>query len=66
MAHDKLTCEICGNKQFSNGLDAAIDAGWIPSYYDGQDEMEGPVCPGCVRVFLHSDPVDGEFVRNGT
>jgi len=28
-------------------IDEAIDAGWMPSYYDGDDPCDGPVCPEC-------------------
>ena len=41
---------------------AAIDADWIPSYYDGQDEKADPVCPACQKAYLEVDPKDGEFV----
>ena len=31
-------------------VDDAIDADWIPSYYDGDDECLTPVCPACQLV----------------
>jgi len=36
-----------------------IDAGWIPSYFSGQQQMTGPVCPECckkhLRIGKHGD-----------
>jgi hypothetical protein len=29
-----------------------IDEGWIPSYYSGQEEKAGPVCPDCCKNHL--------------
>ena len=40
----------------------AIDAGWIPSYYDNQEEKADPVCLACQQAYLEVDPKDGEFV----
>jgi hypothetical protein len=42
---DKLTCDLCG--QTIQHVEAAIEAGWIPSYFDGEAEVSQPVCPEC-------------------
>ncbi|MGD9856113.1 MAG: hypothetical protein AB7U20_14305 [Planctomycetaceae bacterium] len=39
---------------------AAMQAGWIPSYFDGDDEVSDPVCNRCVEVRLQQAD-DGEF-----
>jgi hypothetical protein len=42
---DKITCDLCG--QTIQHVEAAIEAGWIPSYFDGENEVCEPVCPEC-------------------
>jgi hypothetical protein len=38
-------CVFCGAVKMT---DAAIDAGWIPEYFDARTgEYSGPVCPLC-------------------
>lgn len=32
-------------------IEAAIDEGWIPYFYEGEEE-HGPVCPVCTEKFL--------------
>ena len=54
-----ITCELCG-KTIRN-VDAAIEAGWLASYCDGDDEM-GPVCPECTVSRLDKD---GNLIREG-
>jgi len=53
-----LSCVFCGMEIEST--EAAVDAGWIPSYYDGEDECEGPVCAACVSKRLQVG-TDGEL-----
>ena len=38
----------------------AVDAGWWPSFYVGEVEYEGPVCPHCVGRHLAAG-ADGEL-----
>jgi hypothetical protein len=33
----------------------AIEAGWWPDFYSGQQNYEGPVCPVCTSKFLFLD-----------
>jgi hypothetical protein len=53
-------CSICRKTPFPGVSDEVIDAGWIPSYFEGEDEYEGPVCPNCVAQFIR-DSEDGEW-----
>lgn len=55
------TCALCPTV-FPGVSDAVIDAGWVPSYWIGEEEQEGPVCPNCARQFLVTDPEYGESV----
>ena len=46
---DKITCDLCG--QTIQHVEAAIEAGWIPSYFDGEAE----VCRACLsRMLQHT------------
>ena len=37
-----------------------MSEGWIPSYYCGRQQMEGPVCPECCKKHLRIGK-DGEW-----
>jgi hypothetical protein len=39
-------CVFC-HRQPPDDVDALIDEGWIPSYWDGDTEQDGPICPDC-------------------
>lgn len=57
-----VECYFCHRR--IDGVEAAIEEGWIPSFWDAGDEYETPepVCPGCIDT--HLEPADdGEFVR---
>jgi hypothetical protein len=41
-------------------IEAAVQADWIPSFYDGEREISGPVCPACTSARLQIGE-DGEF-----
>lgn len=45
---DTLTCHICGTTQ--PDTDAAIEAGWLPSFYVGETgpERGTPICAACI------------------
>ncbi len=58
----KGTCALCPTV-FPGVSDEVIDAGWFPSYFEGEDECEGPVCPNCVKQFIVCDP-GGEAILN--
>ena len=36
-------------------VDAAIDAGWIPGFWDGDSNIPYPVCPSCQQVHIGQD-----------
>jgi hypothetical protein len=55
------TCALCPTV-FPGVSDEIIDAGWVPSYWIGEEEQEGPVCPNCAKQFLVNDPQYGESV----
>ena len=41
-------CSLCDDS--IETVEAAIEAGWFPSYYEGDDECDGPVCPKCAAT----------------
>jgi hypothetical protein len=41
-------------------FEAAVQADWIPSFYDGEREIPEPVCPACTSARLQIGE-DGEF-----
>ena len=53
-----LCCVLCSAEIEST--EAAIDAGCVPDYYDGDDQCEGPVCAACVATRLQVGK-DGEL-----
>ena len=55
------TCALCPTV-FPGVSDETIDAGWVPSYWIGEEEQEGPVCPNCAKQFLVTDPQYGESI----
>ena len=55
-----VTCAMCGHKQHYGDFDEITSTGWIPSYYEQDDECEGPVCPRCVQRWLQIGQ-DGEL-----
>ena len=57
------TCALCPTI-FQGVSDAIIDAGWVPSYWIGEEEQDGPVCPNCAKQFLVTDAQYGESVLN--
>ena len=54
-----MNCAIC-NRPAPADTEVMIDEGWIPSYYSGQHEMPGPVCPECCKQYLRIGK-DGEW-----
>jgi hypothetical protein len=53
-----MKCTICGIEVES--IDEAIDEGWIPSVWDGDQEREGPFCGSCSETLMELDE-NGEF-----
>jgi hypothetical protein len=54
-----MNCALC-NRPAPEDRDEMIDAGWIPYFYVGQTELQGPVCPTCCQRHLHLGQ-DGEW-----
>jgi hypothetical protein len=52
-----ITCYYC---ETTADLDTAAGDGWIPYFYDGEDEVSEHVCPSCAvpRLRLAGD---GEY-----
>ena len=46
-----MNCALCDRVAPPN-VEEVIDEGWIPSYYSGQQQMPGPVCPECCQKHL--------------
>jgi len=53
-----LHCYFC--RTAVADVEAAINADWIPSFYDGEREVSEPVCPRCTSARLHYSD-DGEW-----
>ena len=51
-----LVCVLCGVHQ--PNIEEAIDAGWVPTYWDGDNELDGPVCADCAEKHLDTDGYD--------
>ena len=54
-----MNCAYC-HQAAPRDFDKVVEGGWIPSYYAGQQEMPGPVCPDCCAKYLRLSD-DGEF-----
>ena len=52
-----MYCSICGAEIES--IDDAIDAGWLPSFWDGENEQE-VCCPSCSEIMIQVGE-DGEY-----
>ena len=53
-----IECNLCGAEMPS--IEAAINAGWVPSYWDGDSETGAPACVECQRTRLRTCD-DGEM-----
>jgi hypothetical protein len=54
-----MKCAICGIQ--IDSVDEAIDKGWIPYAWEGDQEKDGPFCASCSETLIQIDE-DGEFV----
>ncbi len=54
-----MKCAICGIEVDS--IDEAIDEGWIPYIWEGDQEKEGPYCGSCSEILIQVNK-DGEYV----
>ncbi len=46
-----MNCDIC-HREAPKNMDDVVQQGWIPDYYLGQEQVEGPVCPDCLDKHL--------------
>ena len=53
-----IRCYFCRTEVTDTA--AAIDADWVPSFYDGEREVSEPVCPACTSARLQLGE-DGEL-----
>lgn len=51
-----MDCYFCGTE-----TDAAVDAGWIPSFWHGDREVDGQVCPSCCKAHLRFNEEMGDY-----
>lgn len=64
---DKV-CSVCCKTPFPGVSQEVIDAGWLPEYFEGEEECDGPVCPQCSEQFIREVEgewallIDGEYV----
>jgi len=52
-----MKCAICG--MIVDSIDEAVDQGWTPHFYDGDEEHE-TACPSCTEALLRNGD-DGEM-----
>ena len=55
-----MHCTICGRPAPADHDE--LTSTWVPYYYEGDQEVEGPVCPRCTRACLRVGR-DGEWER---
>ncbi len=55
-ADDEFRVECCFCHASKPSVESAVDAGWIPSYFDDTDEeTDEPVCSDCIEKHLEFD-----------
>lgn len=59
-----VECRLC--RKTATSTEACIDTGWIPSYWSGDIEVDGPVCPDCVKSRLTFSELEGDYELTGT
>jgi hypothetical protein len=55
-----MRCAICGIQ--IDSVDDAIEQGWIPYFYDGENEHE-VACPACTQALLQEGKDDEMEVK---
>jgi hypothetical protein len=53
-----IHCYFC--RMVVTDVETAVQADWIPSFYDGDHEVSEPVCPSCTSARLQFSD-DGEY-----
>lgn len=54
---ETITCDLCGKVELEH---EAIEGGWIPSYWKGDEGVQNPVCSTCAKDRIRE--IDGEYV----
>ena len=54
----EIKCHFCAATVET--VEEAIEADWVPSFFDGDDEVSSPVCPACQATHLRV-ATDGEL-----
>jgi hypothetical protein len=53
-----VTCRWCNA---ALPMDEAIDAGWVPSFWSGGEEVDEPSCAACAPKYLWFNEELGDF-----
>ena len=53
-----MECTLC--ERTVTKMDEAIDDGWMPQFWIGEEEQYGEVCPTCIEKYLEQG-MDGEY-----
>lgn len=56
----RVKCALCEETVLD--IDEAMECGWWPSYWVGETERFGPVCPECYEGKLRIDEATGRPV----
>ncbi len=56
-----MKCHFCGRHAPAD-MNQVVDDGWVPSFWDGEDEVCEPVCGECCETRLELDVEDGELI----
>jgi len=56
----EMRCAIC-QKDAPEDMNEMIGDGWIAYFYNGEEEVGGPVCPECVKTWLRFNENDWEW-----
>lgn len=54
-----MECTLCDDGTVAD-IDEAIEEGWMPTFWIGEDEQLGEVCPTCIEKYLE-EGMDGEY-----
>jgi hypothetical protein len=54
-----MICAFCSKE--TESVDQAIELGWLPDFWAGEVNYEGPICPECCQQYLATDE-HGEHV----
>ncbi len=58
-----LQCRFCVAQVAS--VAEAAEEGWVPDYWDGDANVDGPVCPECAATMLRFNDEHGDHELAG-